>query len=110
MIDITLKKIAPLKLVGMSTATTAGNSQAVTAWKKFMPLQKDVVGKEDGVYFSVQEYGPDFPFDNFDPNASFTTWAAKEVFDFKDVPAAFSKTEIFGGLYATFVHLSLIHI
>ena len=101
--DIKIQKMGSKKLIGMSIKTTVANSQAVHAWKKFMPMQKEVVGKDPGTFLSIQEYPEDY-FDHFAPNASFITWAAKEVTNFDNLSEEFDTVELQGGLYVTFLH------
>ncbi len=101
--NIKVQEMNSKKFIGMFTQTSVGNSQAVHAWKKFMPAQKDVLGKGDGIFFSIQEYPEDY-FNTFDPNANFITWAAKEVDSFDKISEEFSKVELMGGLYVTFLH------
>ncbi len=101
--DIKIQSMDSKKLIGMSVETSVGNSQAVHAWKKFMPLQKDVPSKEPSTFYSIQDYPAGY-LDKFDPNALFTTWAAKEVESNEGLSDAFLPVELQGGLYVTFVH------
>lgn len=101
--DIKIQSMGSKKLIGMSIETSVGDSQAVHAWKKFMPLQKNIPSKEPGTYYSIQDY-PEGYLDKFDPHASFTTWAAKEVESLEGISNEFSPVELEGGLYVTFVH------
>lgn len=101
--DIKIKEMEGKKLIGMSIETSVGDSQAVHAWKQFMPLQMDVPGKEPGIFYSIQDY-PEGYLDKFDPHAAFTTWAAKEIDPSQEVQGAFSSVKLKGGLYVTFIH------
>lgn len=102
--DPRLEHIQAKKIIGMHIQTSAANSQAVKVWKKFMPLQKEVQGKEEGVFFSIQDFPSSFSFSTFDPSAKFTTWAAKEILPDTDIPDVFSSTVIKGGQYAVCTH------
>lgn len=101
--DIKIKEMGSKNLIGMSIETSVGDSQAVHVWKKFMPLQKDVPSTNPGTYYSLQDY-PDGYLDKFDPHASFTTWAAKEVDPSLNISDEFSSVVLKGGLYVTFIH------
>ncbi len=104
MTDARIEKIQAKKLIGMHIETSAANSQATKVWKAFMPLQKEVQGTHEGVFLSVQDFPSQWSFSTFDPNASFTTWAAKEIFPDTDIPEGFSTTHILGGQYAVCTH------
>lgn len=101
--DIKIKEMSSKKLIGISIETSVGNSQAVHAWKEFMPLQKEVPGKKPGTYYSIQDY-PEGYLDKFDPHAVFTTWAAKEIDASQEINDGLSSVELKGGLYVTFIH------
>lgn len=104
LIEITLQNIDAKHMAGMCISTSPANSQAHLVWKEFMPRRKSLDGPEDDIFYSLQEYPSDYPWDRFDPNISFTTWAAKEVNNYNSVKDGFKTTMIKGGLYAVFIH------
>ncbi len=101
--DIKIQEMEPKKLIGMSIETSVIDSQAIHVWKKFMPSQKDVPGKNPGIFYSIQDY-PQGYLDKFDPEAPFTTWAAKEIEITKNIPNDFKLVDLKGGIYVTFLH------
>jgi len=104
MIEITIKKIAPKDVAGMHISTSPNSSQAHMTWEKFMPRRSELAGPEDNVYYSIQDYPADYPWDRYDPAVLFKTWAAKEVSNDCNLPDGFDQTQIKGGLYACFIH------
>jgi len=104
MIDINLKNIDAKHMAGMNIGTSPANSNAHQIWKAFMPRRKELSGPEDDVFYSLQDYPDNYPWEAFDPTATFTTWAAREINSNSDLPDGFSSTLIKGGLYAVWTH------
>jgi len=104
MIAIKLQTIDAKKIAGMSILTSPAKSQAPIIWRKFMPRRGELKGPENDVYYSIQDYPNTYSFASFDPQAEFTTWAAKEVDDHHNFPQDIETTLIKGGLYATWIH------
>ena len=73
-------------------------------WQNFMPRLKEIKNKISADLFSVQLYNDDYNFNQFDPSAYFTKWAATEVSSIDDVPAKMETLLIPQGLYAVFLH------
>ena len=69
-----------------------------------MPRLKEIKNKISADLFSVQLYNNDYNFNQFDPSAYFTKWAATEVSCIDDVPANMEILIIPQGLYAIFLH------
>jgi len=107
MLNPRLETISAKTLIGMSTLTAPSNSKAKEVWSSFMPMQKNVIGKEEGIFYSVQEYPSNYPFMEFNPQATFTTWAAKEVGEDMDVPEEFKILTISGGTYVVCEHIGV---
>jgi len=104
MIEITAENINPKEIAGIHISTSPAKSRAHQIWQQFMLRCKELEGLEDDVYYSIQEYPADYPWEVYDPTAQFTTWAAREVSKNCVLPNGFSQTEIKGGLYAHFIH------
>jgi len=104
MIRITTKSIDAIPIAGMHIITSPASSQAHQIWQQFMPRRSELDGPEDDVYYSVQDYPTDYPWDRYDPLAPFKTWAAREISTDCILPDGFTKTQIKGGLYAVFIH------
>ncbi len=104
MIEITTRNIDAKPIAGMYISTSPASSQALQIWQKFMPRRKELDGPEEDVYYSIQDYPSDYPWEAYDPTAQFTTWAVIEINDDSSIPDDFSATLIKGGLYAFFIH------
>ena len=73
-------------------------------WQSFMPRLKHINNKISADLFSVQLYNDDYNFNQFNPSAFFTKWAAAEVSAVDDVPTNMQILLIPQGLYAVFLH------
>lgn len=104
MIEIKLKNVDAKHMAGMHIDTSPANSNAHQIWSAFMPKRMTIAGPEDDVFYSIQDYPADYPWEAFDPMATFTTWAAKEVNNNSNLPEGFSPTILKGGLYAVWTH------
>ncbi len=73
-------------------------------WKGFMIRREEIRNNIGTDLYSMQVYDPSFDFNNFNPRAVFTKWAAAEVSDFNNTPAGMEAYTLTGGLYAVFIY------
>ena len=93
------------KLVGKHLTMSFAQNRTFELWKSFMPHRREIQNNLNSDLISLQLFGPDFNFQNFDPQINFEKWACVEVSDFNAVPAEMETLEIPGGLYAVFLHI-----
>ena len=91
-------------LIGCSCKMNFTKNKTGELWQSFMPRLKEIKNKISADLFSVQLYNNDYNFNQFDPSAYFTKWAATEVSCIDDVPANMEILIIPQGLYAVFLH------
>ncbi|MEP1151510.1 MAG: GyrI-like domain-containing protein [Balneola sp.] len=97
--------ILPAKrLVGMKIETSVSNYMAPALWQKFMPRVKEIKNGIGTQKYSIQIYSELFDYSNFNPNRSFTYWAATEVSSFDSIPDGMEALELMEGKYALFIH------
>lgn len=89
------------KLIGNHLTMCFANYNIASLWKSFMPRRKEITNNTTNNLFSVSVYQAGH-FVNFDPANEFEKWAALEVTDFENVPAAMETFFLPGGLYAVF--------
>ena len=80
------------------------DNKTVELWQSFMPRLKEIKNKISADLFAVQLYNDDYNFNQFNPSAYFTKWAATEVSCIDDVPTNMETLLIPQGLYAVFLH------
>jgi AraC family transcriptional regulator len=90
------------KLVGKHVNMSLQQNKTAELWRNFMPNRQTIRNSVDSVFYSVDVHDPDY-FNNFNPGAVFTKWAAIEVSDFDSVPNDMETLEL-EGLYAIFIH------
>lgn len=98
-----IKTLETKKLAGKQLQMSFVNNRIPELWRSFMPARKDITNSIGTELYSVEVYDPLF-FDNVNPTATFSKWAAVEVTDFSDVPADIETLTIPGGLYAVFLY------
>lgn len=101
--------IAHLKekiLIGCSCKMNFTDNKTGELWQSFMPRLKEIKNKLSADLFSVQLYNDDYNFNQFDPSAYFTKWAATEVSAIEDMLENMETLLIPQGLYAVFLHRS----
>ena len=91
-------------LIGCSSKMNFIENKTGELWQSFMPRLKEIKNKISADLFSVQLYNDDYNFNQFNPSAYFTKWAATEVLCIDDIPANMETLIIPQGLYAVFLH------
>jgi len=91
-------------LIGCSSKMNFIENKTGALWQSFMPRLKEIKNKLSADLFSVQLYNDDYNFNQFNPSAYFTKWAATEVSCIDDIPANMETLLIPQGLYAVFFH------
>ena len=91
-------------LIGCSIKMNFTENNTGELWQSFMPRLKEIKNKISADLFSVQLYNNDYNFNQFNPSAYFTKWAATEVLCIDDIPANMETLIIPQGLYAVFLH------
>ena len=91
-------------LIACSCKMNFTENKTSELWQSFMPRLKEIKNKISADLFSVQLYNDDYNFNQFNPSAYFTKWAATEVSCIDDVPANMETLIIPQGLYAIFLH------
>ena len=92
------------KLVGKRLTMSLVNNKTGLLWGSFMPVRGTIANPVNTDLFSMQVYGPEYSFQNFNPHAEFEKWAVAEVTDFNAVPDGMETFTLPGGLYAVFIH------
>lgn len=99
-----IETLSPKKLVGKKMRMSFVNDRTRELWQSFMPQRREIANCVGPDLFSLQMYGENFDFRNFDPGTEFEKWAAVEVRDFDSIPLQMETLELSGGLYAVFEH------
>lgn len=94
--------LAPKLLVGKRITMSFANNRTAELWGSFMPRRREVVNIVGSDLYSVQVYGADFSFMQFNPNVFFEKWAAIEVNDSGTIPEGLELFKLTGGQYAVF--------
>jgi len=76
-------------------------------WQSFMTERKNIQNAVGTELYSIQVYDDLDYFKRFNPNTTFTKWAATEVANSNNIPIGFSTLFIPQGLYAVFLHKGL---
>lgn len=91
------------KFVGKQLTMSFADNPTFELWRSFMP-QRQAIQKQLGAeLYSIEVYAANF-FVNFNPEALFQKWAAKEVSDFQSIPEGMERIIVPGGIYAVFIH------
>ncbi|GGD43712.1 hypothetical protein GCM10011514_04540 [Emticicia aquatilis] len=96
--------LAPKTLIGKKLEMSYMNNRTGELWCSFMPRRKEIHNQIGSELYSMQIYNGIFDFRNFNPNDTFTKWAAVEVSDFEQIPENMEHYTLKGGLYAVFTH------
>ena len=99
-----IQPISAKKLLGNHLTMSLVQNRTFELWSSFMPRRKEITNNLTTDLFSLQQFDPDFDFENFNPAALFEKWAAIEVADFETVPGGMDALIIPAGLYAVFIH------
>lgn len=91
-------------LIGKRIKMCLSDDKTLELWKSFMPRRKEISTKLGSELFSIQIFGDNQNFANFNPQTVFEKWAAVEVSDFESIPDEMETLIIPGGLYAVFLY------
>ena len=89
------------KLIGMSLKTSLVHNKTMQLFKTFMPRKKEIQNIINKDIFDIRVYPSDY-YNNFNPAANFTKWAAVEVSTFEALPNGMKSIVIPAGKYAIF--------
>ena len=98
--------ITEKKLVGFSKTMSFAHYTIAELWQKFMPKRRFIEKPVNNNLISMVQYAPTH-FSNFNPNNTFTRWAAVEVADFQSVSPDFETLILPAGQYAVFNYKGL---
>ncbi len=97
-------QLTKTKLLGKSVQMSLVNNRTHDLWKAVAP----VLNQEEATFgkprYSVQVYDDLHYFKQFNPQTTFTKWAAIEAVHLQKIPIGFSQLTLEGGLYAVFHH------
>lgn len=94
------------KLIGKQQIMSFSNHNPQELWSRFMPLKKNITNSIGTELYSIEVY-PDFYFEKYNPESTFTKWAAVAVEDFENIPENLETIVFPEGLYAIFTHIGL---
>jgi AraC family transcriptional regulator len=99
-----IETLSEKKLIGKHLTMSLVQNRTAELWKSFMQQRKEIKNNLNADLISMQVFGKEYDFKNFNLNASFEKWAAIEVTDFNSVPDGMETFILPGGLYAVFLH------
>ena len=102
-LEPTIKNFSEIKLVGKNRLVSVANNQTGLLWQEFMPIIKPKLSAQQVDFFSMEVYDHVDYFKAFDPQKTFTKWAAVRESDLKEIPEGLKSITI-GGLYACFTY------
>ena len=91
-------------LCGLSLKMSFANNRTYELWSSFMPLRKKITNTVSTNLYSMQLYGEVLDYNKFDPESTFTKWAAVEIKDNSKTPEGLFPYVLNKGLYAVFIH------
>ena len=92
-------------LVGKKIKMSLADNKTFELWRSFMPERMKIQNKLSSDLISMRVYNEPVNLRNI--NQQFEKWAAVEVADFNDVPAAMKIFTLPAGLYAAFDYKGL---
>lgn len=100
--DITPRIITaePKILMGLTSTMSLAHDRTGELWRTFMPRRKEIASVNSLLYH-VKVYEAGY-FAYFDPEKTFTKWAAMEVSDTNATLEGMQHFQLPGGLYAVF--------
>lgn len=98
-----IKKLPPTQLIGMHLKMSLSNNKTFALWNAFMPRRKEIKNNIGTDLYSMQVYDAAY-FENFNPDAEFTKWAAIAVNPTTEIPEGMEAYTLPGGEYAVFTH------
>ncbi len=104
MTEPTILEIEDRKLIGMRIQTSLSENRTFELWRQFKPRVKEINGRKNGTFYSVQNFPHGLDFKAFTNDTIFEKWAAVEVENFDALPMGMEPLLLPGGEYAVFVH------
>lgn len=101
--DPRIRTITPKTLVGLHRQMSLADNQTAALWRAFMPKRSQITNRISSDALSMQVYD-DRPGGLFEPDRTFTKWAAVEVADHDVIPDGMEPYLLGGGQYAVFTH------
>lgn len=92
-------------MVGKKIKMSLADNKTFELWRSFMPERMKIQNKLSSDLISMRVYNEPVNLQNI--NQQFEKWAAIEVVDFNDVPAAMESFTLPAGLYAVFDYKGL---
>lgn len=90
-------------LVGIKQSMSVSDNRTVDLWRHFMSRQNQIPHRSNRDFISLQEFDSNY-FEHFDPDRTFTKWAAVQVTHFGSIPEGMEKLELEEGKYAVFLY------
>ena len=72
--EVRFETIPAKKLVGKHLTMSFANNRTFELWKSFMPHRSQISNNLNSELISLQLFGQDFSFQNFNPNLAFPKW------------------------------------
>lgn len=92
------------KLAGIRIQTSLAENRTAELWQRFRPRIKEIPGKKNSEFYSIQIFEKDLKFGQFTLQTRFEKWAAVEVNSFENLPEGLESFVIPSGRYAIFIH------
>lgn len=93
-------------LLGIKTEVSLVNNQTFKLWQTFQIQRNEITNQIGTDLYSVNIYNSDY-FKNFNPNNTFTKWAAVEIASDSPIPSNMECLLLERGLYAMFPYIGL---
>lgn len=91
--------VPPFRVIGLSATMCHARDTAGDLWRQFRPLCQAINHRPDTDFVSLTEWGAQGPLP-FDPERTFTRWAAVQVTGHDVPPAGLDAMTVPGGTYA----------
>jgi len=92
-------------MIGRHEKMSFADNKTMELWQGFMKSRKDITGRIDNRYYSMQIFNSKFDYSRFNPATTFAKWAVVEVKDFSTIPEGMDAYTLRGGTYAVFEHV-----
>jgi AraC family transcriptional regulator len=92
-----------IRLFGYKASMSLIHNLTAYLWQKLMPKREVLPSCQPNVYYSAEEYELDY-FSSFDPDKTFTKWAAFPVSATEELRDELNELIIPAGEYAVFRH------
>jgi AraC family transcriptional regulator len=92
------------KLVGIRIKTSLFENRTSDLWRGFKARVKEIRGRLNEEFYSVQIFEEYLKFEDFNSNTEFEKWAAVEISELDNLPEGMEFHILKGGKYAVFIH------